>query len=152
MSHDNHNTENNAEEGQPAPLHRFLQDRKHRNGDATSTTPTANAQCRESRLQQAFACRSRDSTERRPRRASRSDTDAKRFNNDTKSQHRRRRRNRSSKGPDTARSSHHSLSRLAGYCRCGAEAEAPYFERCENCFAEDSARWDGKDRSAKIHF
>ena len=36
---------------------------------------------------------------------------------------------------------------IAGHCRCGAKAEAPYFERCENCFAEDAERWSGKNQA-----
>lgn len=45
-----------------------------------------------------------------------------------------------------------TLPRVDGFCKCGAEAEPPYFDRCENCFADDSERWSGLDQSAKIHW
>ena len=151
MSTDTHNM-NNAGAGQSAPLRRFLQDRKQRDGHTTSTVITADAQCRESRLQQAFACRSYDSAERRSRRPQGTGSDTESFNNNTKPGRRRRHRSRTFKGLDSTRGSHHSLPRVDGYCRCGAKAEAPYYERCEDCFAEDSERWSGKDQSAAIHF
>jgi hypothetical protein len=30
--------------------------------------------------------------------------------------------------------------------------EMPYLDRCENCFADDSQRWSGRDKSAKIRW
>lgn len=43
------------------------------------------------------------------------------------------------------------IPRIAGHCRCGAKAEAPYFERCENCFAEDAERWSGKNQAVVMY-
>lgn len=53
---------------------------------------------------------------------------------------------------DSNSNENNAIPRVDGHCRCGARAEAPYFERCENCFAEDSERWNGRDQSAIIHW
>ena len=43
-----------------------------------------------------------------------------------------------------------TLSRVDGFCECGAEI-APYDQnRCENCFADDSEKYTGKSQSVTL--
>ena len=130
-----------------APLRRFIK-RKNNNGDSTTKTVITNTNKWQSRLQQAFT---RQSDDRSKCRSSCEGRD--RSTTDDNSQPQRKRRSRKSQSPrhDTAGNANFK-TRLKGMCRCGAAAEAPYFERCEDCFAEDSERWSGHDQSATIHF
>jgi hypothetical protein len=51
-----------------------------------------------------------------------------------------------------ARVNDKSIQRVEGYCQCGERVEAPYSECCEDCFADNARRWNGKDRSATLLF
>lgn len=35
---------------------------------------------------------------------------------------------------------------LEGVCRCGHDIHPIYINRCEDCWADDQDRWDGKSR------
>lgn len=152
MSNDNQHNQNN--DGRVSPLRRFLDSRKETtDGDTAIKTSTTIPPRRQCGFQQTATYGSEDCSERsasRPQWSGASETKYPRYT--SKSWHGKRSRKSKSFRADPKSNENNALPRVAGYCRCGEKAEAPYFERCENCFAEDSARWDGKDRSAKIHF
>ena len=144
--------------GGPAPLRRFLDSRKHQDGNATTATSTGDAECGQPiRQRQAVACRSYDRPERGTGRPKRQGTGSSN-NSESRSGPKRRKSGQPGKSttsrPDATGISNNSPPKRVrpGYCRCGQPAEAPYFERCEDCFAEDSERWSGKDQSAIIHW
>jgi hypothetical protein len=57
-----------------------------------------------------------------------------------------RSRKSTSKRHDAKTHKNHKTVKVEGYCRCGAKIMVPYYDdRCEDCFAEDSARWTGRD-------
>lgn len=144
--------------GGQAPLRRFLDSRKQRNGNTETETSAGDAKRRKPvRLGEAFASRSYDRPERSPSGAERESTgpgDNAESGSSTKRRKSRQPRKGTTPRPDAKGLSNNSPPKRVrpGYCRCGAPAEAPYFERCENCFAEDAERWSGKDQSAIIHW
>lgn len=152
MSNDTQHNKNNDE--RVPPLRRFLDSRKETtDGDAAIKTSTTIPTRRQCSFQQTATYGPEDCSERRTGRPQRAGANETKYTRDTsKSRHGKRSRKSKSFRADPKINENNALPRIDGYCRCGEKAEAPYFERCEDCFAEDSARWDGKDRSAKIHF
>ena len=156
MSNDSQQHE--SRRGGQAPLRRFLDSRKQRNGDSTTETSTGNAKRREPiRLGQAFAREPDDRPECSASRTERQSTGSE--NHAEPRGGSKRGKSRQPRKGTTPRSNAKSISNNSppkrvkpGYCRCGQPAEAPYFERCEDCFAEDAERWSGKDQSAIIHW
>ncbi len=137
--------------GQPAPLRRFLVARKQNNVNATVTPTTENVELGSSGIQQDSTCGSDDCSKRRNSRSQRFGAAYA-----THAATKPRRRKRSRKGrthlTNSKRDANHKVPRLDGHCECGVKTEAPYFERCEDCFAEDAERWNGKDQSAIIYW
>lgn len=156
MSNDTQQHE--SRRGGQAPLRRFLDSRTQRNGNAKTETSTSDAECGQPvRKREAVACRSYDRPERSTSRPKREGTGA---SHDSEPRRSTKRRTSGQPGKSTtSRPNAKGLSNNSppkrvrpGYCRCGKPAEAPYFERCEDCFAEDAERWSGKDQSAIIHW
>lgn len=142
------NTKKNDKVGD-APLRRFLVERKQNNGNTTITSTTADVECWELGVQQDSTSGSHNRSKRRPRRTLRIGagyiTDA--------AESRRHKRSRKSRPyrSNAKRNENNSIPRVIGHCLCGVKVEAPYFERCEDCFAEDSERWSGKPQRVIIH-
>lgn len=136
-----------------APLRSFVDAMKQHNGNTTITISTADANVGELGLHKDTTDKSKGSSKCRPRCAEWLYTFSSRYTKNP-SKSRRRKRHRASKifRSNSKSNAHHTFSRIEGQCKCGAAVEILYFDKCENCFAEDAHRWSGKDKSAKIRF
>ena len=148
MSHSESTTKSEGW-GASAPLRRFLEERRQRNGDTTNTISATDA----GGLHEAASRRLEDCAQRSDRCsqwARTSDSD------DLKPS----RKSKRSKRPGTSKSrrsgskghENNAVPRLEGYCRCGIPV-APYdLDRCENCFAVDSELFSGKPQQVVLRW
>lgn len=114
------------------PLQRFIDRINNANtGNASATTDATN-----------------EATDEQKRSTKRSNSGPKSSWAGKKRKPRKRSGKRKSIRSNTESHEDHKVSGLN--CRCGAKAV--YDGRCEDCYADDSARWSGKDRSAIIHW
>lgn len=148
MSHSESTTKSDGW-GASAPLRRFLEERKQRNGDTTNTISTTDA----SGLHEAATRRSNDCTQRSTRCSQWARTSD---SNNSKPSHKSKHSKRSGTGKSHRSSSkkheNNSIPRLEGFCRCGRPV-APYdIDRCENCFAVDSEIFSGKPQQVVLRW
>jgi len=138
MSQDTQNL--NAVKGE-APLQRFLNQRAPHD---PTRTPDQNNHW-QSLAQQAFTCRPKGCSKRGS-----SSPGGVGKHSTTKPKHQQRTQTSTSAGTNSTPVK--KPTRLKDHCRCGTLAEAPYFERCEDCFAEDSERYSGADQSVILYW
>ena len=151
MSKDTQHVENAG--GRTPPLRRFLKTMKDDHGDTAIQTPTTVSKRGQCSFQQTATYGPTDSTKCRNSRAKRSGSDTpKQSRHPSKSRHGKRPRKSQPLRTNPTSNENNALPRVDGHCRCGTRVEAPYFERCEDCFAEDSERWSGRDMSVTTHF
>lgn len=143
-------------QARPAPLASYLQEKRDATPTARSETekPEAEAPITTDRRSVRRRARKDRSPKRRARKSRSKQTlpaaDSKRQARKPK---RRARRGHQHPSGNGAASHAKSGSSTGVVCsRCGAPIEYPNESRCENCFADDSARWPGNDRSATLYF
>ncbi len=134
--------------GASAPLRRFLEERRQRNGDTTNTISATDA----SGLHEAAARRLEDCAQRSDRCSQWARTNDSDLKPPRKSRSGKRSGTGKSHRPGSKRREHNSVPRLEGYCRCGIPV-APYdLDRCENCFAVDSELFSGKPQQVVLRW
>jgi hypothetical protein len=144
MSNDNQIT-NDVEAEQSAPLRRFIKPNESRDVSTPAQLTTRLGQ----HWQQA-AGGYENSGERRTSSTSRGGSDTERPVA-TKSERGSRSGKRKANHSNKARGRHRSVA-ITGVCRCGAETVSYDLYRCENCFAEDSDIYTGRDQSVILKF
>lgn len=148
MSHSESTTKNKGW-GASAPLRRFLEERRQRNGNTTNTISATDA----SGLHEAAARRSNDCAQRSARCTQWARTsDSDNFKSATKPRRGKRSGTGKSHLPGSKKHENNSVPRLEGFCRCGLPV-APYdLDRCENCFAVDSELFSGKPQQVVLRW
>lgn len=145
MSNDNKNVGVNLH----GPLRRFFNTKERTDVNAETEAPTTNVKCRQFRFQQTLTCESNDCTQRSNGSSLR--LGANQINNNAKPRLSSKRRKSPPAVINPKRNADSPLPRINGECQCGAKT-APYdYLRCENCFAEDSEKFSGKDQSVVLY-